>query len=436
MARKKGGMSDARLALLNMLQREGFKRVPPSRRALFLPHCLRKASRCRGENTADGLVCRQCTPECAINRLSSHARSRGYRVFVVPGGEMVFNIIERHKPEAVVGVACRHELAQAAERLTGGGSGAGLAYQGVALSKSGCVDTEVDAEAVMAILNLDASSEPVRVEPVLSPVRQRRRWAGFATGAAAAVALSLALLLLLPSLAPILRGPQGGAGWETGTSVLIPEQPTVRYVQDQEGHPAAEVSAALVNVGSLPIASGKLRVTALFTGRSFLPSDGGVRETPLNGTLWPGERVAVEATVRVHEHNDTSILVELVVDGRALASRYIRSPMPVFISEARLSDYVVSVPLGRMANVTVEVFNELPVRPVGSLTLTVRSLSSFGKVWDSAEVSLQYPLGLNQTWALSLGVDVNDLDPGQPSFVAELYEGEASAPLDTAMFQG
>ncbi len=429
-------MSDARLALHNMLQREGFMRVHPSKRALFLPHCLRKASGCRGESTPEGLLCRRCTPECAINRLGSYARSRGYSVFVVPGGEMVFNIIEKHRPEAVVGVACRHELAQAAERLTEGGQTPGLAYQGVALSKSGCVDTEVDLEAVKAVLDLDASLEPVRVESVLSPARQRRRWAGVATGATAAVALSLALLLLLPSLAPNLSGPPGDQGWELGASALIPEQPSVRYTKDPDGHPAAEVSVALVNNGTAPLVSAKLRVTALFTGRPYLPSDGGVREQIINSTLWPGERAVVSATVRVHEHNDTSILVELVAKGRALASSYIRSPMSVFISEARLSDYAASVLLGRVANISVVVFNELPVRPAGSLELTVRSYSSFGKVWDSVEVSLQYPLGLNQSWSLSPSVDVNDLDPGQPSFVVELFEGGASTPLDIVTVQG
>ncbi|MEM2869997.1 MAG: DUF116 domain-containing protein [Thermoplasmata archaeon] len=434
MAEKKGGISDAKLALLNLLQRDNFSRVPPSERILFLPHCLRNPKQCRAESTDEGLVCRHCSPDCSINRLTTHARSRGYRVFVVPGGEMVFNIIEKYRPGAVLGVACRHELAQAAERIAGSKGALGFAYQGVALLRSGCVGTQVDVEAVKEVIELDASATAVKVGPVQSSRPPLRKRLAFTAGSAIAIAAVLCALLLSPSL----FAPSGLSSHESLASLLITEQTSVRYIKDADGRPTAEVRVALQNSGQIPATSIRVRVTAFFTGQPYLPEEGGAVEVPLNMTLRTGETSEAFVNVRVHDQNDTSLLIEVISNGRVVSSRYVRSPNSVFIAEARLSEYVTMIPSGRAANVTVEVFNEQPVRPPGSLRLVLRCYSSFNRnsAWDTVEVSQPSPLALNQTWSCSVVLDVNDLDPGRPTFVVELFEGSASSPLDSTMVQG
>jgi len=57
-------------------------------------------------------VCKHCSPDCSVNLLSSYAVKKGYKCYIVPGGEMLFNIVEREKPGAILGVACHHEMAQ------------------------------------------------------------------------------------------------------------------------------------------------------------------------------------------------------------------------------------------------------------------------------------------------------------------------------------
>ena len=46
--------------------------VPPSRRLLLLPHCLRKAETCPAKYNAVGLLCENCGA-CDLSALRTHA---------------------------------------------------------------------------------------------------------------------------------------------------------------------------------------------------------------------------------------------------------------------------------------------------------------------------------------------------------------------------
>ncbi len=143
------------VAIKNRAYREAFSRVPVNKRAVFLPACLRNSQKCKAEMTPEaGYVCKRCGA-CVIKDLVEFAEKLGYKhIYVVPGGSLVMKIIKRGLKNreilAALGVACTAELVEASEKL----SILGLPQQGVPLLKTGCVDTLVDKEEVMRVLEL------------------------------------------------------------------------------------------------------------------------------------------------------------------------------------------------------------------------------------------------------------------------------------------
>jgi phosphohistidine swiveling domain-containing protein len=137
--------------------------VPPSERVLLLPHCLRDSQRCQADNTKHGLVCKGCSPECAINRLRQEALELGYSgVCIAPGGTLVLEFLAHQKPRGIVAVACHKELEMGLEAVTKMGQEPNWEMPAaviVPLSKDGCVDTEVDVERVLEVLRLQAEPE-------------------------------------------------------------------------------------------------------------------------------------------------------------------------------------------------------------------------------------------------------------------------------------
>ncbi len=125
--------------------REEFKSIEPKNKILFLPQCLRTV-KCRAPVTEDGYKCTKCSAgECKVYAIKAKAEKLGYRVFICPGGSMIFRIIKKFRPKAVMGVACMKELVLAAEELR-------IPIQGVELLKNGCVATDVDVEHVFSLL--------------------------------------------------------------------------------------------------------------------------------------------------------------------------------------------------------------------------------------------------------------------------------------------
>jgi hypothetical protein len=101
------------------------------------------------------LVCPDdCEEPCAIRVLRQAAEAQGYKgVCVAPGGSMVLRFIEQTAPEAIVAVACQKELelgVSGVAELVGTGRIERPLVCVVPLSRDGCVDTEVDMEAVEA----------------------------------------------------------------------------------------------------------------------------------------------------------------------------------------------------------------------------------------------------------------------------------------------
>lgn len=431
MARKRG-ISDTKLALINLLQKERFRAVPAAERVLFLPHCLRKPKGCRGETTEEGLICKHCSPDCAVNQLTSYATSKGYRCFVVPGGEMVFNLVEKHRPRAILGVACHHEMGQAAERIGSKESTVSFAYQGVPLSKTGCVDTRVDMAAVKAVIDMEPDPTPVMVERAPAPAHSRRiPWRIGAFAAATVAVLLAAFLFIPPMLAPI------SAPAKTGQPELSFSNPTAVNTVDGNGRPMVEVTVAVRNFGPGEVRGVRINATAYYCGGKFNPADGGgAQGVVINRPIAAGGLEDVTLRVRVHSYNDTSILIEKTVRGMTEVVGYIESRKSVFIIDADVIGYSTSLVSGRQANLTFSVFNSEKIRTAGSLRIDASSYTSINTHYSSVEQDLPGSLARNDTWTQNLLVGVSVSDPGQPTFVLELYEGSASSPTDTVTISG
>lgn len=75
---------------------------------LLLPHCLQN-DKCPYKITHNAGNCRRCG-KCQIGDILELSAARRIRVEVVTGGTLARKAVERHKPRAVVAVACERDL--------------------------------------------------------------------------------------------------------------------------------------------------------------------------------------------------------------------------------------------------------------------------------------------------------------------------------------
>lgn len=141
------------IELRNKLNEFEFKKVPYEQRMLFLPHCLRNVKKCKAKMSEEGLQCRKCG-NCQLGELIKLAKEYNYiGAFIAPGGSMVYNLMKKYKPRAVVGVACHNEINM--------GIGKAAEYeihsQGVLLLRDGCKDTAVNIDEVRDKISLIAN---------------------------------------------------------------------------------------------------------------------------------------------------------------------------------------------------------------------------------------------------------------------------------------
>lgn len=123
----------------NFSERENF--VKTKKRALFLPHCARKYmdSRCQAQFNSEvpSYTCARCSPDCLVNQATTLGESKGYDIYILPGGSCIPEILRKSKYDGVVGVSCSQELRLGGEYL----KHVGLAGQAVPLLKNGCAKT-------------------------------------------------------------------------------------------------------------------------------------------------------------------------------------------------------------------------------------------------------------------------------------------------------
>jgi hypothetical protein len=134
----------------NLMMRGRF--LQTKKRALFLPHCSRKYmdGRCKAVFDTDtpSYICAHCSPDCYVNKAETVAKSKGYDVYVLPGGSCVPKILKANKYEGIVGVACGEEVKMSFDLL----SSMNVTGQSVPLLKNGCANTVFNIETLSKTL--------------------------------------------------------------------------------------------------------------------------------------------------------------------------------------------------------------------------------------------------------------------------------------------
>ncbi len=134
---------------VNILNLSEYMHVPIEKRILLIPHCLRDPERCEAPIDDEGYHCKKCGA-CVIADITRSAEEKGLKWYMVGGGSIAMQIIKITRPWAVLGIACFNEAIMANEKI----SEYGIPTQAVLLSKDGCVNTEVDFDAVQAKLDI------------------------------------------------------------------------------------------------------------------------------------------------------------------------------------------------------------------------------------------------------------------------------------------
>ena len=137
---------------MNKLER--LSKIDPSERILLLPHCLRHSSTCKAKYNQEGLQCENCNKECAINILTATAEKCGYKgICVAPGGKLAIKFVQKHKPLAIVAVACDKELKEGVREVKKLNHNLAVPLTIIIpLLKDGCIDTEVNKQAALEII--------------------------------------------------------------------------------------------------------------------------------------------------------------------------------------------------------------------------------------------------------------------------------------------
>lgn len=129
--------------------REQVAAVPPERRLLLLPHCLKHAEGCPADYDQFGLDCKQCGA-CSIADFRTEAEEMGYKVLVAEGSPIVMKIIISGYVDAIVGVACLNVLEKAIDKVLL----AGVPCMAVPLLSSDCRNTSVDEDWVQEMIRI------------------------------------------------------------------------------------------------------------------------------------------------------------------------------------------------------------------------------------------------------------------------------------------
>jgi len=138
------------LQSINMIERNKF--LQSKKRALFLSHCSRKFldGRCKAvfDPSIPSYLCSHCSEDCLISQSDRVAKSKGYDVYVIPGGSCIPKILKSTKYEGIVGVGCGEEI-KVLEPLL---NSLDVAGQAIPLIKNGCANTIFNMETLLKVL--------------------------------------------------------------------------------------------------------------------------------------------------------------------------------------------------------------------------------------------------------------------------------------------
>jgi len=152
----------AMVAINNAFWRDQFASVPPDRRVILLPHCLRHAEACNGTYDEAGLACAACGL-CTLKDLVAESESLGYTVLIAEGTPAVVQVVLSGEVDAVLGVACLDSLEEAFKPV----AELGIPHVAVPLLKDGCADTVAEPDAIKEFLHLSSDLRHQRTRSFL-----------------------------------------------------------------------------------------------------------------------------------------------------------------------------------------------------------------------------------------------------------------------------
>ncbi|VUT27818.1 MAG: hypothetical protein SYNGOMJ08_00369 [Candidatus Syntrophoarchaeum sp. GoM_oil] len=135
------------LKLNNSVTYGDLAKIDPRDRLILLPQCMRSIDCPAKLSSVDGFKCKECG-KCQIGAIKSLCDSLNMKLFIVPGGSFAKRIMKVHRPKAVIGVACFNELYEGIVNA----SLFELPSMGVSLTKTGCVETELDYNDLLHVL--------------------------------------------------------------------------------------------------------------------------------------------------------------------------------------------------------------------------------------------------------------------------------------------
>ena len=156
----------AMVAVSNSFWRHQFAAVPPHRRVILLPHCLRNAAACRGTYDEAGLTCAACG-SCVLEALAEESEALGYAVIIAEGTPAVVQVVLNGEADAILGVACLDSLEKAFRPV----ADLGIPHVAVPLLKDGCADTVAEPDAIREFLYLSCESKRHRTRSFLPLLR-------------------------------------------------------------------------------------------------------------------------------------------------------------------------------------------------------------------------------------------------------------------------
>lgn len=132
--------------LRNRINKEEFSQLKAKDVIMVLPHCLR-ALNCPAVLGESGIEC-VCCGKCCISTIKKISDKKGIDVYIVPGSTFIKNVIKKRPFKGVIGVACPVDLNVAMTSLES------FNPQGVYLLKDGCINTIVDVDDVVDLINV------------------------------------------------------------------------------------------------------------------------------------------------------------------------------------------------------------------------------------------------------------------------------------------
>ncbi|MEM9187452.1 MAG: polyprenyl synthetase family protein [Planctomycetota bacterium] len=165
-----GYLGWAMVVLSSEFWRDQVASVPPERRLLLLPHCLKHAEGCPADYDEFGLDCRRCGA-CSIADFRTVAEDMGYKVLVAEGSPIVMKIIVSGYIDAIVGVACLNVLEKAIDKVLI----AGVPCMAVPLLSSDCRNTSVDEEWVSDMIHVRKESATAATKSYLPMLRAAKK---------------------------------------------------------------------------------------------------------------------------------------------------------------------------------------------------------------------------------------------------------------------